>query len=415
MWRNASADTRAKFERMADEVKAEHKRKFPDYKFQPKKKEEKERLKEAQKQQRLAQKRDMRSRRGVERKSPAPPTLLQPSTHPYYTAPHFLYGPAGPSPPISAASSPSSLSDATSSPKPTMLQLTSTPLATPPPTLAPLQISSTLTLPIPSTPIEHLPFPLQLPTPSTPQASWSLAHQTSQTPISNDAPENDTTVGSVWDPSNVQLDQTSFLGSSAPVTFELPANIEAQTQNWTQLQDSQFMDPYAFLQSTTPGLYEIQSLDQSALSSDPSGEVEISVGNIHNSDDVSNFLGTTFFDRDASAGLMLGGMNADYTTSSESYDFTQFFNSFPFELNASLNQITPLDGPSGSIVESNVTAEQQPSIESIAEPSETVSNTYVPPSGAAYSSSRRVAGNWANSVFVNQPNDHSSQQELRAQ
>ena len=195
------------------------------------------------------------------------------------------------------------------------------------------------------------------------------------------------------------------------MTFELPSSAENQLQNWTQFQDTQYMDPYAFLQTaTTPGLFEIQSLDQSALSSDPTGEVEIAVGNIHTSDDVSNFLGSSFFDSNAVPGQMLNGVTADYP-GSDGYNINQFLN-FTFDMDASYHPMTPLDGPSTNNFGDSL--EQIPTTESIPEPSETVagpSSLYVPPAGAAHSSSRRVGGNWAS--FMAQANSRSSsQQEL---
>ena len=222
MWRNADDDTRSHFERMADEVKAEHKRKFPDYKFQPKKKEDKERLREAQKQQRQAQKRDSRSRRGTARKSPPPPppslpqSVIQPAPHmPYYT-PHLLYGMAGPSPPISAASSPSTLSDAANSPQVASLQLTPLNAASP---AHPVHLPSTLTLPTSSAPIQQLPYPLQFASSSTSPvnvdaSAWPSAPQTEETPVSSDAAQDNANFASVWDPTALELAQPSFVGSS---------------------------------------------------------------------------------------------------------------------------------------------------------------------------------------------------------
>ncbi|KAF8894944.1 high mobility group box domain-containing protein, partial [Gymnopilus junonius] len=41
MWRHESESTKSHFERLAEEAKAQHKIQFPDYRYQPKKKEEK--------------------------------------------------------------------------------------------------------------------------------------------------------------------------------------------------------------------------------------------------------------------------------------------------------------------------------------------------------------------------------------
>jgi HMG (high mobility group) box len=111
-WKNESEVTRAEYERRAEMKKAEHHAQFPDYRFQPKSKEQKERQRLEKKQEK--ERRPKRSRARVA----APPMAQVPSTQPlphpafnslynpsYYAEARF--GPAGPSPPLSAAASPS--------------------------------------------------------------------------------------------------------------------------------------------------------------------------------------------------------------------------------------------------------------------------------------------------------------------
>ncbi|KAG2072273.1 hypothetical protein BDR04DRAFT_417616 [Suillus decipiens] len=140
MWRNESDAVKLEYERLADAKKAEHQRLYPDYRFQPMKKEEKERIREEKRQlkERAREKKKNRGRAGPSQEqhqvvTPQPTQELEPQkatvayAHPYILPgvapvqdvpepiPHhhhpFLdsrmqFGLAGPSPPLSAASSP---------------------------------------------------------------------------------------------------------------------------------------------------------------------------------------------------------------------------------------------------------------------------------------------------------------------
>lgn len=110
MWKHESEYVRAEYERLADVKKAEHQALYPGYRFQPMKKEEKERLRE---EKRLEKEKVRANSKRRPRPAPyAPPAMYMPANipHPlaaYYQAPpDALYGPFGPSPPVSAASSP---------------------------------------------------------------------------------------------------------------------------------------------------------------------------------------------------------------------------------------------------------------------------------------------------------------------
>lgn len=145
MWKEEGEETRSYYERLADEKKAEHSIKYPGYRFQPMKKEEKAALREQKKyekglERRARQQQQQRNRSDQPPSSSQPAVPLDPSTvvllpplpapHGYPSssssvlsfapAPHtFLYpvmphmyhpmdfyGSAGPSPPLSLASSP---------------------------------------------------------------------------------------------------------------------------------------------------------------------------------------------------------------------------------------------------------------------------------------------------------------------
>jgi hypothetical protein len=106
MWRNETDAVRAEYERRADAKKAEHQQMYPGYRFQPMKKEDKERIrteKRTEKEKERTQSRRPRSRTSPYATSPVPSVL--PYDIPLYQ-PESLYGPVGPSPPMSAASSP---------------------------------------------------------------------------------------------------------------------------------------------------------------------------------------------------------------------------------------------------------------------------------------------------------------------
>ncbi|KAG2113868.1 uncharacterized protein F5147DRAFT_35746 [Suillus discolor] len=175
MWRKESDAVKLEYERLADAKKAEHQRKYPDYRFQPMKKEEKERIREEKKQlkERAREKKKTRGRANavagpsqeqhdavvpqpMQEPDPqqvmpamayAPPYPLPgvmpvqnvPSHMPYHNYtfldPEMQFGLTGPSPPLSAMSSPnpSSTSDFSSLSDELLLRLDELPPAFPPP------------------------------------------------------------------------------------------------------------------------------------------------------------------------------------------------------------------------------------------------------------------------------------------
>lgn len=112
MWREAPEHVHAEYERMAEEEKAEHKRLFPDYRYRPMKKEDKERMKEAKKKSKELERQEKNPRRRTQKAANvSSPTLASvPQSTPSLVDPHLRYGPAGPTPPLSVASSPSDAS-----------------------------------------------------------------------------------------------------------------------------------------------------------------------------------------------------------------------------------------------------------------------------------------------------------------
>jgi hypothetical protein len=106
MWKNETEAIRAEYEQRADAKKAEHLAMYPGYRFQPMKKEDRERLREEKK---LEKERDRAQfKRGRARPSPyaaGPIASAMPPSMQYYRS-DVIFDPSGPSPPISDASSP---------------------------------------------------------------------------------------------------------------------------------------------------------------------------------------------------------------------------------------------------------------------------------------------------------------------
>lgn len=104
-WQQEPPSVRAKYELMAEQQKADHAKKFKNYVYKPLKKAEKERLRREARQQK--KEKALREREEKKRARYQPYPTPVPLNHtPYYSSnPDVRWGPAGPSPPLSAASS----------------------------------------------------------------------------------------------------------------------------------------------------------------------------------------------------------------------------------------------------------------------------------------------------------------------
>lgn len=114
-WKAESQDVRLHFEMMAEKEKEEHKRRFPNYRFQPKSKQQKAREKAAKRE---AAKKVQATNKKAKTRQPSPPQPYVTSTHTSYlaaamanqgqpaTTPHSAFSAEGPSPPLSLASTP---------------------------------------------------------------------------------------------------------------------------------------------------------------------------------------------------------------------------------------------------------------------------------------------------------------------
>ena len=422
MWRNATAETKREFEEMAERLKLEHQAKYPGYKYQPRKKEEKERAKELQKQQRQAQKRDMRSKRGVSGSSAAlPPPPIQPMVNPYFN-PHILSFSAALSPPLSAASSPAG-NDPLNSPKPLLLNMLSVVASPTAPVSALPEMPQAQMAAIPALLRgvgSYLPSPL--PTPLDPATYHPLSTPTPvPTEVASQIP------GPVWQPlvpNVVQTDDDSSSVSPHCIHFTrihlttLQNTLSFEVNNW-------IFDPElaSFLSTSTPGMFQIQGLDQAELDQQP--ELELSIPDLNISQDVTTFLKAAFFEKDSMPGpsSMGGSLLTDVSSNNDQFDFSSLLNPYPLEsadtalsffdcsynLNGQSNSysehfspIEPAVSRSASETISHLSS-SQPLLHS-SEPSSSIpsssSQTYIPPSGAIHSSTRRVAGKWSLPTFI---------------
>lgn len=368
MWREAPDTVRAEFERLAEEAKALHKIQFPNYRYQPRKKEDKERVKEMAKQQKESQRQAKRTRRVGQTPALSPsPAISRPA--PYYV-PNMRYGPGGPTPPLSAASSPAG--DDVASPRLRFLSAE--------PQVVASSTSSPLVSPVvlPTTKIEppaiQLPFPLSPPTPST---DTTLDNQPSQWRFSAGESQPSSELSSAgWDSSSIGVADGNQMSS---LVFDIP---EPAFNNASWLSGD-----LAFL-SDPNQIFHLPDFDPSALSFNPTTELEISVGTQPLVQDTPAYLDTNFFQN-------------PLDVQSTPVDFSSFV---PFSTDFSyLDYNTFSDGQystteAGSSAFSNLLPPLPPATDDpvAADESPAPSSSYIPPAGAAYSSTRRVGGSWAN-------------------
>ena len=183
------------------------------------------------------------------------------------------------------------------------------------------------------------------------------------------------------------------------------------------------MDPelVSFLSSSTPGLFQVQGLDRAELNTNPDCELELSIPDLNISQEVTTFLKAAFEKNTPTASSFGGSLSTD-VNSNDQFDFSALLNPYPLEpSDASLNGMGFFDssysipGPAGSYsdhfspIEPSSTSDAishfsyvEPSLQSPEPSSSTASSshTYVPPSGAILSSTRRVAGKWSLPPFI---------------
>ncbi|KAF7315317.1 HMG box domain-containing protein [Mycena indigotica] len=215
MWKNEAPHIRAEYERRADIKKAEHQAMYPEYRFQPVKREEKERLRLEKRQEKERKKQAQRQTR-VSIQQPPPISQQLPPPPPLYFTADNRFAMAGPSPPLSAAASPEAK----------VVEL---------PRIESYPQTPSSTLPSPALPPSLY---VPMPTPEPEQKNWSM-------------------------PSDY-------------VEFDIPTPFES-TQSWTGTLSSEF-DVEAMLSSTAnPSVFQLSGFDPQTLLENPNGNLEISL------------------------------------------------------------------------------------------------------------------------------------------
>ncbi|KAJ6495553.1 hypothetical protein C8R47DRAFT_1213047 [Mycena vitilis] len=372
MWKSELPQIRAEYERRADLKKAEHAAMYPEYRFQPVKREEKERLREVKKQEK--ERRKESQRRGRANPTPAPPApppshYYASNTHdplaPYYQA-EQRYGTSGPTPPLSAAPSPDSgASDLSQS----RVEGSSA---------SPQAHAS----PYPQTPSSAYGSP------AMPPSSYGESFANSQSP-EPDAPhviaESTQWKGAAQRPSLITTSGNWMggfggqgeLGAQEFVSFDLPTH---SMQSWSGHDSPEFNDIQAILSATgDPSIFELSNFDPQTLLDHPTGQLEVSLepmnfpgfqDSIPNMSDFPFYYPTTEVPDDFPS--LFPAVDQPASASHEfsaSYNADEFLN---FDGNADASSLS-------------VPAAEQPD----------TARPYAPPSGASLSSTRRVGGTWA--------------------
>ncbi|KAJ7287362.1 hypothetical protein C8J57DRAFT_1167430 [Mycena rebaudengoi] len=411
LWKNERADIRAWYEKRAEEKKLEHQRMYPDYRFQPVKKEEKDRLREERKKEKEQRKETQRrGRANPQPPAPAPqPSRYAPSAildplAPYYQA-EQRYGAAGPSPPLSAAASPS---DSGSS------ELSQSRVQESP-TSAAAHAS-----PYPQTPSSAYGSPLM------PTSSYGAAFTDSQSsqspPHPSDASHHTGPDMTLWhhsqgEQSNSLVDTGDNWSSGFPsqeqsnaqeyMSFNLPHINTGQSWNG---QNSEFDESLQAILSATgdPSIFQLRNFDPQSLLEHPTGQLEISMADL-------NFP----FDEHMRAIPDMSDFHFDlpslptrpYTTDVSPHEYG----------NNSLDALFPNMGSTTSqdfggnynadeflnFDDNSTEASSSRPIITVEHSSPETTRPYVPPAGAAYSSTRRVGASWKPPFPADSPIDQS--------
>ncbi|KAJ7200817.1 hypothetical protein GGX14DRAFT_659531 [Mycena pura] len=389
MWKSELPHVRAEYERRADIKKAEHQALYPEYRFQPVKREEKERLREAKRQENEREKETQRRGRANPQSQPAStpgpqplqsrlyaptPSILDPCA-PYYHA-EFRYGPNGPTPPLSAAPSPTD-SGTSGLPQSRVKESSASP--------------SARTSPYPQTPISAYGFP------AMPPSSYGMSLIKSQSPEPDTTPTTVASDPSQWKESHsTQLSSLITTGDNWSngsgeqgdlqefLTFNLPSN----SMQWTGNVSSEYDDFQAILSATgDPSIFQLSNFDPQSLLDHPTGQLEVSLGNMEFpgfDDPIPDLSDLPFF--------------ASQPPSELSNDLTSFFTQIESPTSPSHDVSGIFNGDDylnfdGHSPDTTLSPSQPTPAPSSA--ADTTRTPYVPPSGAAHSSTRRVSGTWA--------------------
>ncbi|KAF8972930.1 hypothetical protein BDZ97DRAFT_1751999 [Flammula alnicola] len=416
MWRGLNEQSRAYYDRLAEEAKALHRLKYPDYKYRPKKKEEKERLRALEKEKKETAK-QLKKTRQVS--VSAMPDIPKPAPRLARAAPYYIpdlrYGPGGPSPPLSAASSPSPDPPEASGSASNSLGTTES-SASPSPFNA---FPSTLL----NTPISPLPFPiLSLPpvpsaevatvedrategAPVDDQASDEANNQTStewnyfdEQPnegFSTHAGDDNANIGSSsWNNPSLNDTDVSLMAPQPHLFFNIPQPSMDQVDLWLRENGVNPVDTQLSAANHVEA-YQLLDFDPLALSADFNGEIEINVGTLPPLNEAPSYLSPESY------GTAQPLQSGDYLGSEQiSYPAADYEN-MNFDFMAYLD---------GSYVDGSTSALQP--VENSIPSSSSYDQPYAPPSGAANSGNRRVAATYRKEHLFAQ--DHPAQQEVHA-
>ncbi|KAF9219590.1 hypothetical protein BS17DRAFT_384255 [Gyrodon lividus] len=456
MWKNEKEEVKLEYERMADARKAEHQRLYPSYRFQPMKKEDKERIREERKQEReqarLAKKSRGRSATAATTTAPTAPPLayatpayLMPTGYPPqmgmphpYTVPYqpeARFGPAGPSPPLSAASSPNETSASPEpQPRPEENTAPSTSTSARPSPSPESQVSSSSSQPLPA---NTLYLPQQPPLPGSQQPSPNpYATQTlpqsqpsgpSQWQLPPSQPQLPPTQGAMLPVPQLQwndMPSTQFLhiDSQNPeefLNFDIAFN---HAQSFTEFQQGISNDglPFDALQGLLSmtgesGVFSLSNINPSDLLAHPLGELEVAMGSQASAYDFNGDLFANFdfslleqplqpnqainLDIDPLAVLPVPDDFASLfqtPNNPEIQAHTAAQQRQPSMFTQDVMQFLNLEIAEGSLQDASIpdtttaVAPQQMTNTPIAGGT----GSYVPPAGAIHSSTRRVAASW---------------------
>ncbi|TFK75332.1 hypothetical protein BDN72DRAFT_787252 [Pluteus cervinus] len=427
MWKSEAEDVRAEYERRADQKKAEHALRYPNYRYQPQTKEQKQQSRIQKKLQKEEEKKQIANTPANTRAttSTAPPPQPQPQylpcpTLPFpiaaYYQPDVRYGPAGPSPPLSAAPSPQAHSLFPDTfPSPLLLASSSSPATGP--SLTDASRVSTPALPTPPQDVHtsHV-LPAIGFNQFAPSIPWDYSEHSSTAPhdlLLNPPTPAWPTADSAEDPSNVNA--TDF------VSFNLDSNMVNNMQSWFEQNSSAFdATLQAFLSSTgDPSIFQLSNFDPQSLATNPTGEIEVSLGQVafpyetdssgHQLPDFSSF---TFVSPTADPNPVPALETPIHSVDPLAHDFTKFFSDTEAPLDySSYNADDYLNFDNSTISDDShapTPVERRVSGGAPLTPAVIPSSSYVPPAGAAYSSTRRVAGSWKPPFHAaDSPLDHS--------
>ncbi|CCM00606.1 uncharacterized protein FIBRA_02642 [Fibroporia radiculosa] len=430
LWKTESPAVRAEYERLAEMKKLEHQTKYPGYKFQPMKKEDKARMRQLKKEEKERARDE--ARKGKARLTPytQPYYSATPNQIPYYTL-DGCYDPAGPSPPMSAASTPSPCPSPSSSsselasgsaetdPQPATYAFVA-PLQPPSSSTSPPQPSSSQqplmnTMPPPPEIVVTQPDP-PLPSPpqhleSSAQAAWSILPvpqmETQQGHVPMDTGENESGLPAGWalDAQESGL-PPQFMPNGQPqqfLTFEIPwegPGLDNSTEN-----DQSFAPLMA---AGGPEVWQLSGFDEDMFMLDPPGEIDLAMGQITQLTEgeaelqrqqFAQFLANFDFSQ-LPSGLDVFPAPAPQPPQQDVFEMSDdqgrprsvTQESFMQFLNLDASFVAPLQEQ--TIQPAMLHAEPQPPTTSSPSSSATGSSQYVPPSGAANASMRRVAGSW---------------------